>query len=204
MPEEPASHEHDSATWTTPDGDASRHLALDELERRMAALPPTPKERGRVVAMFARPGSNRRTPLRRAKLTASGGMPGDRWSVPREGKPAPEPEQMLTAMQSDVAELIANGQPIGLFGDNLFLELDLSNANLPLGTRVRAGGAILEVTPEPHNGCLKFRARFGSDALRLVSRKQTRDRNLRGIYFKVVQDGEVTTGDPVEVIRETQ
>lgn len=197
----PRETEDATETWTTPDGDRSRHLSLDALSSRLDALTPAPKERGRVVAMFARPGSNQRTPLRRAKLTASGGMPGDRWSLPREGKPVPSPDQMLTAMQADVAELIANGQPIGLFGDNLFLDLDLSDANLPLGTRVRVGGATLEVTPEPHNGCLKFKARFGSDALRFVSRKQTRDRNLRGIYFRVLEDGEVAAGDPVEVIR---
>ena len=46
-----------------------------------------------------------------------------------------------------------------------------------------------------------FQARFGSEALRLVSRKQTRDRNLRGIYLKVIEDGEVAAGDPVQVIR---
>ena len=188
------------STWTTPDGDSSRHLPLDELERRLAALPAAPTDRGRIVAIFARPGSGQRTPLEEATLTAAKGVPGDRWSHPHPEKGDPKPDQMLTAMQTDVATLIANGQPMGLFGDNLYFDLDLSAENLPLGTRVKAGGAVLEVTPEPHNGCLKFKARFGSDALRLVSRKETRDQNLRGIYFKVVEDGPVKVGDPVEVL----
>jgi len=103
-------------------------------------------------------------------------------------------------MQTDVAELIANGQPLTLFGDNLFLDLDLSATNLPPGSLVRIGGATMEVTPKPHNGCQKFRARFGSEALRFVSKPDLRRRNLRGIYMRVVQRGEVAAGDPVEVI----
>ena len=189
------------ASWTTPDGDKSRHLPMEELESKLAALPAAPKDQGRVVALFARPGSNQRTPLGSARLTPAKGMPGDRWSHKREGKGDPKPDQMLATMQADIAELIANGQPVGLFGDNLFVELDLSKENLPLGTRVKMGDATLEVTPEPHNGCLKFKARFGSDALRLVSRKEDRHRNLRGIYFKVVEDGEVAAGDVIEVLR---
>jgi hypothetical protein len=172
----------ETSTWNVPKGDAGRHLPMDELEQRLGALPAAPKDSGRVARLFARPGSNQRQPLARARLTASAGMPGDRWAAGSK-------------------ELIANGQPVGLFGDNLFLELDLSEANLPVGTRVKLGGATLEVTPEPHNGCLKFKGRFGSDALRLVSRPENRHQNLRGIYLKVVEDGEVAEGDPVEVLR---
>ena len=103
-------------------------------------------------------------------------------------------------MQIDVAELIANGQPLTLFGDNLFLELDLSAANLPPGSRLRAGTATLEVTPEPHDGCRKFRERFGDAALRLVSRRDLRHLNLRGVYLQVVEAGEIAVGDPVQVL----
>jgi len=103
-------------------------------------------------------------------------------------------------MQVDVAGLIANGQPLTLFGDNLFLDLDLSAANLPAGSRVRVGGATLEVTPKPHNGCRKFHARFGPEALRFVSKPDLRPRNFRGIYMRVVEPGEVALGDAVEVL----
>jgi len=123
-------------------------------------------------------------------------MPGDRWG--RSSRP--NPEAQLTVMQRDVAELIANGQPLELFGDNLVLDLDLSNANLPTGSRLRAGGVTLEVTPLPHNGCKKFRARFGLDALQLVSDTAIRHRNLRGVYMKVVEAGEIAPGDNVTVI----
>ena len=115
-------------------------------------------------------------------------------------QPNPDPEAALTVMQVDVAELVANGQPLTVFGDNVFLELDLSADNLPTGSRVRIGRATLEVTAKPHNGCRKFAARFGHDALRLVNRAELRHRNLRGIYMRVVEAGHVAVGDPVEVL----
>ncbi len=140
--------------------------------------------------------SGRRERPDRVLLTREAGFPGDAWSRKEELNP----EAQLTVIQIDVAEMIANGQPLTLFGDNLFFSLDLSTANLPTGSRVRAGGAMLEVTPKPHNGCQKFRARFGPEALRFVSQPDLRPRNLRGIYMKVVQPGEVALGDPVEVL----
>ena len=180
-----------------PDADPSRHLDLEELEARMQALKPAPQDEGRVVALFASPATNQRIVHERARLTVAGGMPRDGWALRSRAKP----EQQLATMQGPVADLIANGQALSMFGDNLFFDLDLSAENLPPSSQVRAGSALLEVTPEPHNGCSKFKARFGSDALRLVSRKQTRDLNLRGIYFKVVEDGEMAPGDPIRVIR---
>ena len=123
-------------------------------------------------------------------------MPGDAWAR----KSPVMPEAQLAVMQRDVAELIANGQALGLFGDNLFLDLELAAANLPIGSRLRAGNAVLEVTPKAHNGCRKFKSRFGDDALRLVSEAERRQLNLRGIYLCVVEDGEVGVGDVVAVI----
>ena len=87
-----------------------------------------------------------------------------------------------------------------VFGDILFLALDLSVENLPTGSRLRLGRALLEVTVKPHNGCRKFAARFGHDALRLVANPQLRHRNLRGIYLCVVEAGEVAVGDAVAVV----
>lgn len=103
-------------------------------------------------------------------------------------------------MRSDVAALLANGQPLSLYGDNLFVTLDLSAANLPAGTRLRVGDAIVEMTPKPHNGCEKFRGRFGTPALERVQAPATRDQNLRGVYWKVVEAGAVWVGAPVRVL----
>ena len=129
-------------------------------------------------------------------MTPESGIPGDAWGRQRQ----PAPDAQLTVMQVDIAELVANGQPLTLSGDNLFLELDLSAANLPPGSRLRAGAVTLEVTPEPHNGCRKFRERFGDAALRLVSQRDLRHLNLRGVYMRVVEEGEIAAGDPVQVL----
>ena len=182
-------------TIPLPEVDPRAHLSVAELARRLRELPPSRKDSGRVALLVARPAAHRRTPLESALLSGDG-MPGDRWARADD----PEAGMQLATMEAPIAELIANGQPLLLFGDNLFVSLDLSSENLPTGTRLRAGGATLEVSPMPHDGCHQFRARFGADALRFVSQREIRARNLRGIYLRVVEDGPVRVGDPIEVL----
>ncbi len=186
-----------STSVRVPDGDPHHHLSLADLETRLARLAPAPTESGRVVRLQARPSGDHRTTPERVHLSAARGVSGDRWTSEQEKGT----ENQVTAIQASVAALIANGQELGLFGDNLFVDLDISTANLPAGTQIRAGEATLEVTPMPHDGCRKFRARFGADALRLVARRETRGRNLRGIHLKVVEDGDVCVGDEIQVFR---
>lgn len=178
-----------------PFGDSKRHLPTAELEAGFAALPDPPKDRGTLALIVARgSGSTRETP-KEVVLSVEEGVPGDLWK-----KDDGRPESQLAVMRSDVAKLIANGQALTLFGDNLFLDLDLSTQNLPAGTRLRLGEALLEVTPESHDGCIKFRQRFGGDALRLTAKKELREQHLRGIYLTVVEPGAVCVGDAVEVV----
>lgn len=155
-----------------------------------------PRNSGRVALVVRRDPHKAREALDRIELRPETGVPGDAWGRQEKADPAAE----LTVMQVNVAELIANGQPLLVFGDNLFLDLDLSVTNLPVGSRVRVGRSILEVTAKAHNGCRKFAARFGKDALRLVSEPELRQRNLRGIYMRVIEAGEVAAGDLVEVL----
>jgi MOSC domain-containing protein YiiM len=179
------------ATVTPLVGDPARFRTLADLERRLMALPPLPTDRCQVALIVRRIQEGDRV-----VLVPGEGVPGDRWIR----KPQPNPETQLAVMQTDVAELIANGQPLTLFGDNLFLELDLSVANLPPGSRLRAGSAILEVTQTAHTPCKKFQVRFGEDAVRFVSKPEWGHRKLRGIYMRPLEMGEIRTGDPVEVI----
>ena len=179
-----------------PPGDPSRHLPLGELEQKLGTLPAAPRDAGRVALLVRRrPDKVRETPTR-IDLGPDTGVPGDAWGRGEK----PDRAAQVTVMEIDVAEMIANGQPLTVFGDNLFLALDLSVENLPTGSRLRLGRALLEVTAKPHNGCRKFAARFGHDALRLVANPQLRHRNLRGIYMSVVEAGEVAVGDAVAVV----
>jgi hypothetical protein len=178
-------------------GDPSRHVDLSELDRRLDAMRASPRDVGIVRALVRRAdGGGRRELLDSVTLSEVEGMPGDAWGR----RPDRTPESQLTAVEWGVAELIANGHPIALFGDQLFLELDLSKGNLPVGSRVRLGAAVLEVSPKAHNGCQKYRRRFGPDALRFASRPDSRHRNFRGIYFRVVTEGLVRVGDPARVL----
>jgi len=181
-------------------GDSSRFQSREVLASGHAGLPPAPRDTGRVRLVVARGQDGRRDAPSGVVMTPESGMPGDAWGRQRH----PDPVAQLAVMQADVAELIANGQPLALFGDNLFLELDLSVDNLPPGSRLRAGMLTLEVTPEPHDGCRKFRGRFGDAALRFVSNPDSRHLNLRGVYMRVVEGGRIAVGDPVQVVSRHQ
>jgi MOSC domain-containing protein YiiM len=101
-------------------------------------------------------------------------------------------------MNATVAELVAAGrQPLHEAGDNLLVDLDIGYDNLPPGTRLRIGGALLEVTEAPHTGCSKFSERFGQDALRWVNWRHWRERRLRGVNARVVEGGSVRVGDAI-------
>lgn len=176
-------------------GDPRRHLTRAALVEALAALPPAPKDRGTLELMVARgPAGERHLPPR-VLLTVQGGMPGDRWaSQTKYGV-----DYQLSTTRSDFAKVIANGQPLQLHGDNLYLHLDLSTHNLPPGSLLRMGDALLSVTPQAHNGCKKWVQRFGLDAMQLNLAAEYRDVHLRGIYLRVVEAGWVRVADPVVV-----
>jgi MOSC domain-containing protein YiiM len=180
-------------------GDPACHLTIDDLVLGLRAIdeePPT----ARLSLIVRRAGDdNLREVLETARLTVDRGLAGDAW----ERRLPLNPDAQLAVMSTPIAALVANGQPVTLFGDNLFVDLDLSTEKLPVGTRVRIGSALLQVTPKPHNGCEKFVGRFGADALAFVARKDLRPRNLRGIYLRVVEDGDVAMGDSIEILGTT-
>jgi hypothetical protein len=180
----------------SPRGDPGRHLPRAALDHGLRALPPAPQHAGRLALIVRRLATGARETPREVRLCRNEGVPGDDWSR----RPPRKPEAQLAVMRRELAELIANGQPLTLFGDNLFVELDLSAANLPAGTRLQVGEAVVEMTAEPHNGCRKFQQRFGPDALRFVQARETRDQNFRGVYWRVLEPGAARVGDAVRVV----
>lgn len=171
------------------------HLPFATLVERLRALPPAPRTAGRVELVVSRPAVDERRMPARCVLSVDSGLEGDRWVHRENAKRASQ----VTVMRADVARVIANGQPLSLFGDNLLVELDLSRDNLPDGTRLQIGTAVCAVTPKPHNGCSKFGARFGQDALLVLASEDFMTWRLRGLHVEVLETGEVSPSDRIEV-----
>ena len=191
----PGSVDTERLTFVGLRGDQRRHLDRAALEAGIASLR-APLDDGEVVLMVARGPAGERQLPDDAVLTVEGGMPGDRWA----DQSAYGPDYQLATARADFARLIANGQLLELHGDNLFLDLDLSSHNLPAGTLLRAGQALLCVTPVPHNGCKKWVQRFGLGPMQLNLHPDYRALHLRGIYLRVVEEGRVRVGDRVRVV----
>jgi len=173
--------------------DAVRHLTLAELEAGLDAIRSSPRDAGTIEMIVRRPASGEREVLTVGRLEPSAGLVGDRWGArtPRQG-------DSLTLMSSRVVALLAQERARWpLAGDQLYVDLDLSGTNLPPGTRLAAGTAVIEVSAEPHTGCSKFRERYGIDAVRFVGSPVGKDLQLRGINANVVVAGDVQVGDLV-------
>jgi hypothetical protein len=162
-----------------------------DFEARWAAAVPASRGSGTVRGICVRVGEGVHETPRRVEVTVEDGVAGDRWATGRR-----DLEAQVTLMNVRVAELI--GGPLDGAGDNFQVDLDLSEEDLPVGTQLRIGSALLEVSPAPHTGCKTFSERFGLDALKWVN--DNRDRRLRGMNCRVLEAGAVAVGDPVAVV----
>jgi hypothetical protein len=181
-----------------------KHLSPEELEAGLDHIRRSPKDNGVLEMIVCRPEIDRREVLDFAVLDVNQGLIGDSW--PRRGSSktvdgGPHPEMQITIMNSRVVALVAQEkQRWPLAGDQLFVEMDLSKANLPAGSRIAIGSAIIEVTEPPHLGCHKFVARFGADAMKFVNSALGRELCMRGVHARVVQGGTVRTADIVRKV----
>jgi len=152
-----------------------------------------------------RPAVNNREILEEAELHLEEGLVGDSWKKRRSKSTpdgSPNPLMQLNIMNSRVAALVAQDKDRWqLAGDQLYLDLDLSEANLPAGSRFSLGLAVIEVTPPPHLGCQKFVARFGLDAMKFVNSTVGKQLHLRGVNAKVIQGGMIRVGDLARKLR---
>lgn len=180
---------------------SEHYLEENELVAGLNRVRQAPTDQGTVLMIVARPESNARKVLPEGELTPDAGLVGDRWARScsrRLPDGQVNPDTQLTLINSRLIELLARGEPIWeLAGDNLVVDLDLSQTNLPVGQRLRIGSALVEITFQPHTGCAKFSKRFGPEALKFVNSPEGKQLRLRGVHAQVIHAGVVRTGDPI-------
>jgi hypothetical protein len=182
----------------------SKRLTMEQLEAGLDYIRQSPDDNGVLEMIVRRPRTDEREVLEVGELDRTEGLKGDNWST--RGSDLTEdgsahPDMQLNLMNSRVIALLAQDKERWqLAGDQLFVDMDLSAENLPPGSRLAIGSALIEVTDQPHTGCKKFAERFGADAMRFVNTPMGRKLNLRGINAKVVQSGEVRVGDLVRKV----
>lgn len=181
-----------------------KHLTMDELEAALDHLREAPKDDGLVELIVCRPQVDEREVMELAELDPSKGLIGDNWCFRGSSRTAdggPHPEMQINIMNSRVAALVAQEKERwSLAGDQFYIDMDLSKENLPAGTRLAIGSAVIEVSPLPHTGCHKFVSRFGLDAMKFVNSAVGKQLCLRGINAKVVQAGVVRLGSTTKKV----
>ena len=179
--------------------EAAKHFSADELEQGVTNILATPKDDGELKLIVRRPEVDQRETPEQARLDVEQGLVGDNW-LARGSRHMPDgvadPEMQLNIMNTRVVHTVAGSEDRwALAGDQLFIDMDLSPENLPPGTQLQLGDAVIEITEPPHTGCKKFAARFGVDAMVFVNSGRGKELNFRGICAKVVTSGDIRVGD---------
>lgn len=194
----------DTLEWTHETFDTMKHLTAQELSAGLEEIRNSPKDKGILKLIVRRPETEKREVLSEGLLDPAYGLQGDNWRT-RGSRATTDgsahPEMQLNIMNARVIALVAQDpKRWALAGDQLYIDMDLSAENLPPGTRISLGSALLEVTSPPHTGCKKFVTRFGRDAMIFVNTGIGKQLNLRGINAKVVQAGTIHINDMAEKI----
>lgn len=181
-----------------------KDVELTRFEESLDQIRQAPADAGTVELIVARPAVDQRVVLTEARLDLANGLEGDTWQArgsSRTTDGSADPDAQLTLMNARVAAAVAGGRDRwSLAGDQLFVDLDLSVANLPPGSRVQIGSAVIEFSEPPHTGCAKFVARYGIDAQKFVNSATGRELRLRGANCRVVVAGTVRHGDVVRKV----
>lgn len=184
--------------------DGVRHLTMKELEAGVGHVRNSPDDAGVLKLIVRRPAIDRREVIAEGELHPESGLVGDNWKT-RGSSSTPDgsanPDMQLNVMNARCAALVAqDDNRWQLAGDQLYVDLDLSEENLPPGARLAIGGAVIRVSEQPHTGCRKFVSRFGADAMKFVNSLSGKRLRLRGLNARVVRPGTVRVGDSVRKV----
>ena len=181
-----------------------KQLTMTELEEGMEFIRQSPRDEGVLKMIVRRPNVDERELVEECELDLEQGLAGDSWkdrSSSHTSDGSANINAQLTIMNSRVIALLAQDEARWpLAGDQLYVDMDLSDDNIPPGTRLALGSAVIEVSAQPHSGCKKFSARFGVDAIKFVNSPEGKQLHLRGINTKVIQAGTIRVGDVLKKI----
>ena len=181
-----------------------KHATLEKLEAGLENIRRSPKDTGVLALIVRRPQVEAREVLEVGDLDLAEGLVGDNWKTRGSSQTvdgSAHPDMQLNIMNARVIALLAPKKARwALAGDQLYMDLDLSAENVPPGTQLSLGEAVIEVTDQPHTGCKKFAARFGLDALKFISSPVGKQLQLRGINAKVIRAGAIRIGDTVKKV----
>lgn len=177
------------------------NLTTEQLEAGLDHIRHSPKDQGTLEMIVRRPRIGEREVLLEGDLDLEMGLVGDTWlerGSTRTADGSAHPDMQLNVINARLLDLVAQDKTRWpLAGDQLVVDFDLSEANVPPGTQLAIGSAIIEVTAQPHTGCAKFVARFGRDAMLFVNSPVGKQLHLRGINARVLQPGVIRQGDTV-------
>jgi MOSC domain len=177
------------------------HLTAEELQAALPQIAQSPKDQGELKLIVGRPANGQREVLEKGELDLVVGLVGDNWKTRGSRHMADgsaNPNSQVTIMNSRVIALLAREEERWpLAGDQLYVDFDLTASNIPPGTQLAIGSAVVEVTAQPHAGCKKFAERFGVESVEYMNSPEQKEMQLRGINSKVVQAGAIRVGDVV-------
>ncbi len=184
--------------------DNIQYVTMEELEAGLEYIRQSPREEGRLAMIVRRPEVGEREVLTVGELSLAEGLVGDSWknrSSTRTADGSPHPDMQLNVINARLMALAAPDKARWRWaGDQLFVDLDLSEENLPPGTQLAIGTAVIEITAQPHTGCKKFAERFGVETVKFISTPEGKQLRLRGLNAKVVQPGVIRVEDAVKRI----
>ncbi|HUF14627.1 MAG TPA: MOSC domain-containing protein [Acidimicrobiia bacterium] len=176
------------------------HRTTEQLEALLDGILAAPADAGPIEMIVRRPAEDQREVVQSGVLDTNLGLVGDNWGD-RTEHPKLHRASQLTLMNARFAEAVAvTRERWPLAGDQIYVDMDISKENLPPGSRLQIGEAVVEISEIPHTGCSKFAGRFGNEALRFANVGVGRENRFRGVYAFVVEDGSFNVGDKIEKI----
>ena len=173
----------------------------EQFDAQLDRIREAPADDGRVEFIVRRlSAEGEREILDEAHLDRELGLVGDRWAARDDRTPVYMTAQLTLINTRVLAAIEPDRERWPLAGDQLYVDFDLSIANLPPGARLAVGSAVIEASETPHTGCAKFSARFGGDALRWINSPIGREHRMRGMNARVLEPGIVRAGDTIRKV----